>query len=245
MVPRACYPGKERLGALRGIEAGFSMKPTTHPRVKICCIGSIEEAALAVAYGASALGLVSRMPSGPGIIDDELIAEIAAKVPPAIGTFLLTSKQDVDSILAQHWICRTNCIQVCDELTSGTHRDLKQALPGVSIVQVIHVCGPEAVDEALQVAPLVDAILLDSGNRTLPVKELGGTGRTHDWTLSRAIREQISVPMFLAGGLNAGNVQQAIREVSPFGLDLCSGVRTDGRMDENKLAAFFKAVQFP
>jgi phosphoribosylanthranilate isomerase len=219
------------------------MKPITEPRVKICCIGSVEEAVLAVELGASALGLVSHMPSGPGIITDDLISEIAATVPPAIGTFLLTSKQDVDSIIAQHRICRTNCIQICDQLISGTHRDLKRALPGISVIQVIHVCGPESVGEALTIAPQVDAILLDSGNRSLTVKELGGTGRTHDWTLSRTIRELIPVPMFLAGGLNAGNVQQAIREVAPFGLDLCSGVRTNGKLDRTKLAAFFDAVR--
>jgi phosphoribosylanthranilate isomerase len=219
------------------------MMATAQPRVKICCIGSAEEAALAIEFGASALGLVSHMPSGPGIITDELIGEIVATVPPPIATFLLTSKQDVDSIVAQHRICRTNCVQLCDELMSGSHRDLRRALPGISIIQVIHVCGPESVDEAIAASPHVDAILLDSGNRSLPVKELGGTGRTHDWTFSRAIRERIAVPMFLAGGLKPENVQQAIREVAPFGLDLCSGVRTGGKLDRSKLGAFFQAVR--
>jgi len=175
------------------------MKISQTPRVKICCISSVEEAALAVEAGASALGLVSRMPSGPGVISDELIAEIAATVPPAIGTFLLTSRQSVDEIVAQQHFCRTNTIQICDHLTHGTHRELKRALPGISIVQVVHVTGPESVEEAVAVAPHVDAILLDSGNQKLAVKELGGTGRTHDWTLSRAIRERVAVPLFLAG----------------------------------------------
>ena len=201
------------------------------PRIKICCIASVEEAATAVSAGASALGLVSRMPSGPGVIADELIAEIAATVPPAIGTFLLTSRQSVDEIVAQQRFCRTNTIQICDHLTRGTHRELKQALPGISIVQVVHVTGPESVEEAAAVAPHVDAILLDSGNRKLAVKELGGTGRTHDWTLSREIRERVSAPLFLAGGLTPENVAQAIAEVGPFGLDVCSGVRTGGKLD--------------
>jgi phosphoribosylanthranilate isomerase len=218
------------------------MKATTTPRVKICCIGSVEEAAMAVAAGASALGLVSRMPSGPGVISDELIAEIAETVPPAIGTFLLTSRQSVDEIIAQQHACRTNTIQICDRLARGSHRELKQALPGISIVQVVHVTGPESVDEAVAVAPHVDAILLDSGNQKLAVKELGGTGRTHDWTLSRTIRERIEAPLFLAGGLTAGNVVDAIAAVQPFGLDLCSGVRTGGKLDPSKLNAFFAAV---
>jgi phosphoribosylanthranilate isomerase len=219
------------------------MKVTTTPRVKICCIGSVEEAALAVECGASALGLVSHMPSGPGVIGDQQIAEIAATVPPPIGTFLLTSRQNVSDIIAQHRLCRTNCIQICDHLTRGTHRELKEALPGVSIVQVIHVVGPESVDEARSVAPHVDAILLDSGNQKLAVKELGGTGKTHDWALSRMIRESIDIPLFLAGGLTPENVAQAIREVRPFGLDLCSGVRTNGKLDGAKLRQFFAAAR--
>lgn len=198
---------------------------------------------MAVDYGASAIGLVSHMPSGPGVIRDELIAEIAATVPPSVGTFLLTSRQRVNEIVEQQHLCRTNTIQICDHLTSGTHRDLRQALPGISIVQVIHVTGPESVEEAVLAASYVDAILLDSGDQKLTVKELGGTGRTHDWTVSRKIRESIDVPLFLAGGLTAENVARAIDEVGPFGLDVCSGVRTGGKLDESKLRHFFAAAR--
>ena len=219
------------------------MQATRTPRVKICCIASVDEAALAVQCGASALGLVSHMPSGPGVISDERIAEIAATVPPAIGTFLLTSRQRVADIVEQQRFCRTNTIQICDHLAFGTHRDLKDALPGISIVQVIHVTGPESVEQAAQVAPHVDAILLDSGNQKLAVKVLGGTGRTHDWSLSRTIRERIGIPLFLAGGLTPENVGQAMEGVGPFGLDVCSGVRTDGRLDATKLKRFFSAVR--
>jgi phosphoribosylanthranilate isomerase len=219
------------------------MNATRTPRVKICCIASVDEAALAVEYGASAVGLVSQMPSGPGVISDERIAEIAATVPPAIGTFLLTSRQNVAGIVEQQRFCRTNTIQICDHLAAGTHGDLKAALPGISLVQVIHVIGPESVEEAVQIAPHVDAILLDSGNQKLAVKVLGGTGRTHDWSLSRAIRERIGIPLFLAGGLTPENVGQAIEEVGPFGLDVCSGMRTDGKLDATKLRRFFSAVR--
>lgn len=212
------------------------------PRIKICCISSIEEAELAIRYGASALGLVSAMPSGPGVIDEDLIAEIAARVPPPIATFLLTSKQDVDSIIEQHRRLRTNTIQIVDRLERGTYADLRTALPGISLVQVIHVNGEESVEEAAALSQHVDAILLDSGNQTLSVKELGGTGRTHDWTISRKIRDAARVPIFLAGGLKAGNVVEAVRAVQPFGLDLCSGVRTDGKLNEEKLARFFEAA---
>lgn len=212
------------------------------PRVKVCCISSVAEAEMAIRHGASALGLVSAMPSGPGVIEEDLIAEIAAQVPPPIATFLLTSKQDVHSIIEQQRRLRANTIQIVDRLEQGSYGDLRSALPGIFLVQVIHVTGEESVDEALDVAPQVDAILLDSGNQKLAVKELGGTGRTHDWTLSRKIREAVTVPIFLAGGLKPENVADAIQAVEPFGLDLCSGVRTDGKLDEQKLASFFENV---
>jgi phosphoribosylanthranilate isomerase len=216
---------------------------TRTPRVKICCISSIEEAALAIECGASALGLVSQMPSGPGVISESRIAEIAAKVPPGVTSFLLTCKQDSEEIVAQHRRCRTNCIQLCDRLTSGSYEQLRKSLPGISIVQVIHVVGPESVEEAMAVAPLVNALLLDSGNSSSAVKELGGTGRTHNWTFSRTIREQVNIPVFLAGGLKPENVKAAIEEVGPFGLDFCSGVRTEGRLDRTKLEHFFEEVR--
>jgi phosphoribosylanthranilate isomerase len=211
-------------------------------RVKICCISTVAEAALAIRHGASALGLVSAMPSGPGVIAEDAIAAIAATVPPPVATFLLTSKTDAADIIAQQRRLRTNTIQICDRLETGTYEDLRDALPGIRLVQVVHVTGEESLDEALAVSPRVDAILLDSGNQRLPVKELGGTGRTHDWRVSRRIREAIGVPLFLAGGLNPDNVAAAIDEVRPFGVDICSGVRTDGKLHEAKLKAFMAAV---
>lgn len=218
------------------------MKPTARPRVKICCIASIEEAWMAVEHGASALGLVSEMPSGPGPIPEDLIKDIAAIIPPAIASFLLTCKQDVDEIIEQQKRLRANTIQICDRLEKGSHLRLRKALPGVAIVQVIHVTGSESLEEALEVARDVDAILLDSGNQTLAVKELGGTGRTHDWRISKQIREAIDIPLFLAGGLNPRNVAEAIAEVEPFGVDVCSGLRTEGRLDQEKLGDFFTSI---
>jgi phosphoribosylanthranilate isomerase len=218
------------------------MPPASKPRVKICCISSIEEAWMAIDQGASALGLVSRMPSGPGVIDETLIAEITRSVPPPIATFLLTSRQDPVSIIDQQKRCGTNTIQLCDRLEEGSHKKLREALPGVALVQVIHVNGEEAIEEALAVAPQVNALLLDSGNQKLRVKELGGTGRTHDWIISKKIREAVAVPVFLGGGLRAENVRQAFEQVMPFAVDVCSGVRTEGKLDPIKLGNFFSTL---
>ena len=212
------------------------------PRVKVCCIGSVEEARLAVECGASAVGLVSEMPSGPGVIGEELIAEIAARVPPPVATFLLTCEQDAEAIISQQRRCRVNTLQLCDRVPVDVYGELRAALPGVSLVQVVHVRGEESLGEALGVARHVDALLLDSGDQSLAVKELGGTGRTHDWRVSRRVVEASPVPVFLAGGLKADNVADAVETVRPFGLDVCSGVRTGGRLDEEKLRRFFAHV---
>lgn len=219
------------------------MVPSPAPRVKICCIQSEAEARAAVAAGAAALGLVSDMPSGPGVIPEDRIAAIAAVVPPPVAPFLLTCRRDAASLVAQQRRVRVGTLQLCDRLPAGTHAELRAALPGVRLVQVVHVNGPEAVDEARTAAPHVDAVLLDSGNVALPVKQLGGTGRRHDWTLSRRVREALDVPVFLAGGLTADNVAEAIAAVGPFALDVCGGVRTSGALDETRLHAFFRAVR--
>jgi len=214
----------------------------TRPRVKICCIQDEGEAADAVAFGASAIGLVGKMPSGPGAISDDEIFRIARAVPPPIATFLLTSEQTAQGIIDHHNRTKTNTIQIVDELKDREYETIREALPNVKLVQVIHVLDESSVDEARELAEFVDAILLDSGNPKLEVKELGGTGRSHDWRLSRKIVDTCGKPVFLAGGLNAENVGEAIETVQPFGIDLCSGVRTNGKLNLAKLERFFGAA---
>jgi phosphoribosylanthranilate isomerase len=215
----------------------------TSPRIKICCISSVEEARQAVSHGASALGLVSHMPSGPGVISDELIAEIVSTVPPPVATFLLTSLCDADAIEHQHSVCGTSTLQLVDFVEPSELVRLRRLLPHVKLVQVIHVMGEQSVVEAKRVQNYVDALLLDSGNPTLQVKELGGTGRVHDWQFSRLIREKVDRPVFLAGGLRASNVNEAIKAVEPFGLDLCSSVRHKDQLSVEKLGEFMQAVR--
>ncbi|MHB1048963.1 MAG: phosphoribosylanthranilate isomerase [Bacteroidota bacterium] len=215
----------------------------TAPKIKICCISSVEEARLAVRYGASALGLVSAMPSGPGPISEDVIAEIVPHIPSGIMSFLLTSRQDAASIVAQQRKTRVDTLQLVDAVTDDVYASLRIELPGIRIVQVIHVRDESSIDEAISAASHVDMLLLDSGNPKSAVKELGGTGRTHDWKLSRRIVEAVNVPVFLAGGLNPGNIREAIDKVRPYGVDICSGVRTDGRLDEQKLRLFIDRVK--
>lgn len=218
------------------------MMPAPRPRVKICCIGSIDEARLAIRYGASALGLVSEMPSGPGPIPEQLIAEIAGIVPPGVATFLLTCKQSADEVIEQQRRTKVNTLQLVDHFPEEGYAVLRRQLPGIRIVQVIHIKDEHSIGEAIAMTRHVDALLLDSGDPSLAVKELGGTGRVHDWNVSRKICEAVDVPVFLAGGLKPDNVREAVRQVRPFALDVCSGVRSNGKLDEEKLVAFFRAL---
>jgi len=212
-------------------------------RVKICCIASLEEARLAVVAGADAIGLVGRMPSGPGPIEDALIAAIAPTVPPSVATFLLTSETEPAAIAAHVRRCRTGTVQIVERVAIGAYAGLRAALPAVRLVQVVHVTSPEALDHAAEAGPHADALLLDSGQPDAAVRVLGGTGQTHDWRISRRIVDEAPCPVFLAGGLKAENVSQAIDEVRPFGLDVCTGVRIDGRLDAARLEAFMAAVR--
>lgn len=211
-------------------------------RIKICCISSASEAKMAIAHGADALGLVGKMPGGPGPIPDWLIAEIVKTIHPPVASFLLTSEQSSEGIIYHVKKADTNTVQIVDELISGTYQDIRSALPHLKIVQVIHVTNEKSIDEAIRIAEEVDALLLDSGNPLGKIKTLGGTGNVHNWEISREIVKNVPVPVFLAGGLHAGNVAEAIEKVQPFGVDICSGVRTEGKLDPAKLSSFIKAV---
>lgn len=227
---------------MRGGDGGPKIRPVP-VRVKICCIASPAEAALAIRHGASALGLVSEMPSGPGVIGEDAIAGIAAALPPGVTSVLLTARTDADAIVAQQRRTGVRAIQLVDRVDAGERRRIRPEIPGVALLQVVHVTGKESLAEAREAAEDADALLLDSGRPDAEVRELGGTGRVHDWEVSRRIREASPVPVFLAGGLHAGNVGAAIEAVEPWGVDLCGGVRANGALDEERLGAFMTAVR--
>ena len=211
-------------------------------RIKICCIQSVAEAQLAVGAGASLLGLVAAMPSGPGPISDDRVAEVARWVPPGVSSVLLSSEISAEGLVAHVARCRSQVLQIVDAPDRDAYAALRIEYPALKLMQVIHVEGLDAIDQARAIEADVDAILLDSGRPSAEVKELGGTGRAHDWSVSAALVKAVEKPVFLAGGLTPANVVQAVQQVRPFGVDLCSGVRTNDRLDVVKLDAFAKAV---
>jgi phosphoribosylanthranilate isomerase len=145
---------------------------------KVCCIASLAEARLAVNAGASAVGLVSAMPSGPGVIDAARIVEIATHIAPPVETFLLTALQHAEAIVAQHARCRTTTLQLVDAVPPNELAALRHALPGVKLVQVIHVLGDASIEQALAIAPQLDALRLDSGNPSAAVRSTQERQRT-------------------------------------------------------------------
>lgn len=212
-------------------------------RIKICCMASREEVQLAIRAGADAVGFVGPMPSGSHSIDDGAIAQLAALVPPPIATFLLTSEASAAGIARHIERTHTSTVQIVSGITTPEAAKLAQLLPATRRVLVVHVENESVLDLIEGYAPHVHAYLLDSGRPNQAVPELGGTGRTHDWQISAEFVRRSPHPVFLAGGLSPANVREAIRRVRPFGVDLCSGVRTAGRFDAGKLDAFVAAVR--
>lgn len=217
--------------------------PVIRTRIKVCCIQDIGEARLALELGADALGLVGPMPNGIGPIEDEKIAKISAALEKSVERFLLTSETEAEEVVAHVARCGTNVVQLVDAVQSDTYSLLRRRHPALRIVQVIHVENDRAIEQASGLATHVDALLLDSGKPSAAVRTLGGTGDTHDWSISRKIVAHSRVPVFLAGGLNPGNVTEAIHQVRPYGVDVCSGLRQDGRLLADRLRDFVSAVR--
>jgi len=201
------------------------------------------DAVLAVHAGASALGFVSAMPSGTGVISEKQITGISKTVPSGISRFLLSSRIDTPKIIKQAMNTGADVLQLVDSVSADTRRQLRKALPNVRLVQVIHVCNERAINEARQASETVDGILLDSGNPAAKIRTLGGTGQRHNWEISRKICECVGRPVFLAGGLTPENVADAINIVHPFGVDICLGVRSSGKLNAELLKRFITAVR--
>lgn len=210
-------------------------------RTKICCIASPAEAALALAAGADVLGLVAAMPSGPGPISDAAIAEIAASLPPHVLALLLTARTTAAGI-ADHVRCTgVKGVQIVSPIDAGQSAALARLLPDHERWQVVHVEDEGALAMIASHGPHVTGFLLDSGRPAMG--ELGGTGRVHDWAISARFVDASPVPVFLAGGLTPANAGAAVAQVRPAGLDVCSGLRRDGRLDADLARAFVTAAR--
>ena len=214
-------------------------------KVKVCCIESPDEARLAVSFGVAAVGMVDETPSGEGRLPVETIAEIVRAVPRKTGTFVLTATTDVDRLEELYRMTGVNTVQLFDPLQPADYERLQEKVPGIFIAQSVHVMDNGAIDFAREIARHVNALVLDSGDSEPPFRWQNPAGQTHDWELSRRISDAIHLPILLAGGLTPDNVGRAIRLVRPYGVDVGTGVRKDGQLDQSRLVAFLEAVSRP
>lgn len=223
--------------------SGFDPASNRRTRVKICCIRGPSDARIAVHAGADVLGMVGPMPSGPGQIELPMVHRLAADLPPGVQGWLLSTATDADVLIAQATRAHAQALQCVAGLSPDAADRVRAALPALRLIAVLHVRGEAAIEQAVRIAPHVHAVLLDSGNPTAPTPTYGGTGNTHDWQVSRRIVEAVPKPVWLAGGLTPENVADAIAQVRPFGVDVCSKLRTAGALDPAKANAFLHAVR--
>jgi phosphoribosylanthranilate isomerase len=217
---------------------------------KICCMQSEAEIDMAAAAGAFAVGIVGPMPNGAGFLDDAAAARLARYGVDRYGgklwVTLLTKRTGAADIAAHVAEIGASAVQIVDRPEEGAYALLRTRFPALKILQVVHVEDERAIGEATAAAPFVDAILLDSGRPSAATPTFGGTGDRHDWSISRRIVRTVDKPVFLAGGLKPENAAEAIASVSPFGLDICSGLRDRAKGDAlipERLAAFTAALR--
>jgi phosphoribosylanthranilate isomerase len=209
--------------------------------IKICCIETEEDRARALQDGVTSLGFVAEGLTPPYLVSIPRAATLREGLPRRIEAVLLTAETCAETLVSQARDMDADAIQLCRPVSPQTLAHLRTALPGVRLIGVIHMGDPGGPDRAAAIAESVDIVLLDSGS--LQTSELGGTGRTHDWKESARVRDVVRGELWLAGGLRPDNVGAAITLVRPDGVDVCSGVRTNGRVDPAKVRAFVAAAR--
>jgi len=207
--------------------------------VKICGVRRQEDALLAAELGADAIGLlVGQKHTSPDFIFTTVAKDIARALPPSVEAVLVTHVEDLDELerLLQQSEIRT--IQLHSEIAPSSVERLRGRLPHLKIFKSINIISADSVAYPEAFEKLVDGFVLDSIN--VATGQLGGTGKTHDWSVSRQIVMRYpEIPIILAGGLNSENVRSAIEYVHPFGVDVNSGTKApDGFKDTRKMEEF-------
>lgn len=200
-------------------------------RVKICGITRIEDALAAVGYGCDSIGLVFYPPS-PRYVAPEQARAIAAALPPfvqAVGLFVDATPEEVRAVLA---VVRLDLLQFHGDETPEYCRQF-----GVPYMKAVRVRPETNLLQYAAVYTDAKALLLDTYVSGTP----GGTGQTFDWAL---IPGNLPKPVVLAGGLNASNVSEAIKQCRPYAVDVSGGVeREKGIKDADKIAAFMRGIK--
>jgi phosphoribosylanthranilate isomerase len=201
-------------------------------RVKICGVRTVEDAVKCVAAGADAVGML--LAPSPRRIPAGLAREIVESLPPFVTPVIVMMPSAADEAVEAARTIRPGAIQLQGDEPPGMLADIKQAMPGIRLIKAVHVGGGREVEKARAYESVADAILLDTIS---PAR--GGSGQTHDWSVSRGVVAAINKPVVLAGGLKPGNVAEAVRAVNPYAVDVSSGVEGEGRVKDMALIRTF------
>jgi phosphoribosylanthranilate isomerase len=215
-------------------------------RVKICGIKNQAELNTAIRCGADAVGFITEVPvDTPRRISLETAAKLIKQVPPLVESVLVIMPERAEEVYHMANTAKPSMVQLHKDPSYELLEEIQNLRQHIKIIQTVTipergVCHTTSLHEYIKLlSPYVDAVLLD----TLTTKGTGGTGKTHNWQISREIVEQSPLPVILAGGLNPENVEDAIRAVKPFAVDTASGVETQGVKDEHKVKAFIRRAK--
>lgn len=203
-------------------------------RVKICGLKDGLDLEGALQAGADAVGFIVEIEQSRRCISASAARELIEMVPPFVASVAVIHPRDLDDALRLAEDTGADLLQIHSRLKREELRRLRDSVSQ----RIIIACRAEG-DEALQMAPLADAILLDTCKNGV----LGGTGETHDWNLSARLVRELKVPVVLAGGLGPDNVCQAVRTVRPHAVDVASGVEVEGRKDRGRMEQFVEQVR--
>lgn len=212
-------------------------------KVKICGIKRLEDTLLAISYGADALGfLVGQKHASPDFIEKDIAKSIIAKLPPFCPSVLVTHLENASEITTLASYLGVSTVQLHGDTTPEGAKEIKDKLPYIKIYKAIHVVDEVSIEKGKEYLPYVDAILPDTFNAK--TDQVGGTGLTHDWSISREMAKEYDKPLILAGGLNPDNVAEAIKYVRPYAVDANSGTKgIDGYKDPVKLKLFIERAK--
>ncbi len=204
-------------------------------KVKICGITNMNDALLAAEYGADFLGFIVDIEKSEDSLSRSVARDLIMQVPLEITPVMVTYLNKASDVVELARFVKPMAIQFHADITVGEIGKIRKALPKMKIIKAVHVTGEKAIDEAKKFEDYADYILLDSKSKG----KIGGTGKTHNWNISRKIVEKCKKPVILAGGLNPENVLDAVRIVKPFGVDVNSGVKSSPRKkDADKMERF-------
>ncbi|OGG73833.1 hypothetical protein A3A40_00270 [Candidatus Kaiserbacteria bacterium RIFCSPLOWO2_01_FULL_54_20] len=212
-------------------------------RVKICGIKNIEDARAAYEAGADELGFHVALDGGRSPLTPESAAEMIRMLPGGVSSVVVTSATQPAQLIEIAGKTGARILQLYGDVTVETMREIKQAVPYMELWKVLNVSYESSIAKAKEYKGAADAIALDTLNKETGAR--GGSGKTHDWNISKKIVESVSIPVVLAGGLTPENVAEAIATVSPAGVDVNSGVSNpDGSKDIEKVRAFIKVAKY-